>query len=333
MRMSWKGVKTGVKWLLLTLLGLILGLGALFWTPDISHQELVERYAQPPSQFLDLPSGTRAHYRDVGPRHDRAMILLHGSAASLFTWEKWIAALPKDIRIISVDFPGHGLTGPTPQGAYWIDGLTDFLNEFSDTLGLKQVILVGNSMGGGISSNYAINYPDLVAGLILIDADGLPEDLYKDIEGPVGFSIAHTPGLRWLATKITPRSLVKQGLADVSEKSGVVTEDAVDLYWHLLRHPGNRTAMIKRFKAAKAHPMNHEFEKIRAPTLVIWGEKDRLIPLANGQAMARRIPNAELLVYEGVGHLPQEEIAAESVQDSLNFLKEQGAYQILINGD
>ncbi|MGD8327053.1 MAG: alpha/beta hydrolase [Sphingomonadales bacterium] len=300
---------------------LIIGGLALGWTPNISHNELKARYATPPSAFLELPGGAVAHYRDRGPKDAPALILLHGSAASLYTWEAWAKELPNDLRVISVDFPGHGLTGATPQNEYWIKGLTDFLEEFIDTLGLEKVALAGNSMGGGISTSYALRRPEKVAALILIDADGLPEDLYEDIEGPVGFSIAHMPGLRWLATKITPRFLVKQGLADVSENPDVVTEEAVDLYWNLLRHPGNREAMIARFKAAETTPMNHEFEAIKAPTLVMWGTLDRLIPPANGEAMARRIPNAELIMYEGVGHLPQEEIPAKSAKDALTFLE------------
>lgn len=315
-----------MKKALLLIAILVLGLLALGWTPNISHEELKDRYATPPSSFLTLENGAVAHYRDRGPKTAPVLILLHGSAASLFTWEPWVRHLPKDLRVISVDFPGHGLTGSTPQNEYWIKGLTDFLEEFVEALGLENIALAGNSMGGGIAANYALRRPDNVSALILIDADGLPEDLYEDIRSPTGFSIAHTPGLRWLATRITPRFLVRQALDDVSENPDIITEEAIDLYWHLLRHPGNREAMIDRFKAARHRPMNHVFEDIEAPTLIIWGDKDRLIPLANGEAMARRIPNAELLVYENTGHLPQEERPQQSVKDTVSFLTKHGFY-------
>lgn len=309
-----------MKWGIWAVVAALVALLFLAWTPDISHDELAARYATSPSKFITLPSGTRAHYRERGPQDGPAIILLHGSAASLFTWEKWVPYFPQDARVISLDFPGHGLTGERPGGDYWIDGLTAFLKEFIDALDIDKVALVGNSMGGGISANFAIQFPQKVTGLVLIDADGLPEDAFEEIDGPVGFSIAHTPGVRWIATKVTPRFLVKQGLDNVSEKPGVVTEKAVDLYWDLLRHPGNRVAMIKRFKAAEERPMNHAFERITTPTLLLWGEKDRLIPLANGEAMAERIDGAKLIVYEGVGHLPQEEIPERSAIDTFTFL-------------
>lgn len=313
------------KALLLLALFLAIGLG-VGWTPNISHEELKQRYATPPSDFLTLDSGAVAHYRDYGPKDAPALVLLHGSAASLYTWDAWLLHLPKDLRVLSVDFPGHGLTGATPQKEYWIKGLTDFLEEFIDKLGLENIALAGNSMGGGIATSYVLRRPENVAALILIDADGLPEDLYEDIDSPTGFSIAHTPGLRWLATRITPRFLVRDALDNVSENPDILTEDAIDRYWHLLRHPGNREAMIDRFKAAKAQPMNHVFEAVQAPTLVLWGRRDRLIPLANGEAMAQRIPRSELIIYEDVGHLPQEEIPQRSATDTISFLTSHGFY-------
>ena len=115
--------------------------------PDIPRAVLEAKYAVPPSQFLTLPEGTRAHVRDRGPRDALPLVLIHGSNASLFTWEPWVKRLNDRFRIITLDLPGHGLTGAVPSGDYTQEGMVKFIDEDASMLGLHQFAMVATPWG------------------------------------------------------------------------------------------------------------------------------------------------------------------------------------------
>jgi len=166
-------VRTLAKWLIgvLAAFGLLVALGV---SPDRLAAEVEARYATPPSQFVTV-DGLRVHYRDRGA--GPAIVLLHGSHSSLFTWEGWAAALSPEHRVISLDLPGHGLTGPDPQGRYSIAEMADFLDRFLAAIKVERFSLAGNSMGGGVAWHYALAHPDRVDRLILVDAYAYPQPL------------------------------------------------------------------------------------------------------------------------------------------------------------
>ena len=293
-------------------LGLVLAFGGLLaalWTPDIPHEELVARYANTASRFLPLPSGAVAHYRDQGNPDGPVLVLLHGSNLSLHTWEPWVAELGKRLRVITVDLPGHGLTGPTPEGDYTYTGMTKFLREFVQAIEIKHFILGGNSMGGGVTLNYALTWPDDLSGLVLVDAAGLdlPFDPHSAADLPLAFRLAGKWYANWALTRITPRAIVREGLLKSFTIGQLVDDTMVQRYWELARHPGNREATGKRFAWYRDGRRPLPIEKIQLPTLILWGERDRLIPLAVGEQMHARIAGSEFEVLPGIGHIPQEE--------------------------
>lgn len=313
------------KWALRGLLALLAVLGIaflIFRTPDTDAAEMRAKYGGPPSQFVDIGDGVTVHLRDEGPKDAPAIVLLHGSNADLHTWEPWAQALKGQYRVIRFDQVGHGLTGPDPQHDYSRDNYVADVLAVADRLGLDRFILGGNSMGGKHALAFAVAHPDRVAGLVLVDGSGGPmlplkeEKTRKDSGGGnIGFRIAQTPGINLLVEQITPRSLIRQSLEQSVSVKSVASEAAVDRYWELLRYPGNRRATLKRFGYPYESLTEAEIAGLTAPTLILWGEEDRLIPVEAGQWLAKTMPNAGLVVYPRIGHLPHEEAAQATLAD------------------
>lgn len=308
-----------MKWFLRiagVLLAVLVVLFLVFRTPDTDPQEMRAKYGAPPSQFVKIASGVEVHLRDEGPSDEQGdgapIVLLHGSNADLHTWEAWAQDLKATHRVIRFDQVGHGLTGPDPAHDYSRANFTADIAEVLDALGIERAIIAGNSMGGKHALSFAVSYPERVAGLILVDGSGAPlpeEEQPEDDEdsGNIGFTIAQTPGINLLVEQITPRSLIRQSLEESVSNQAVVTEEAVDRYWELLRYPGNRRATLKRFSAPYDPLTEAEIAKVTAPTLILWGEEDRLIPVEAGRWLDRIMPSSEIIVYQGIGHLPHEE--------------------------
>ncbi len=321
-----------MKWLwrgLLALLAVLVVAFLIFRTPDTDAAEMRAKYGGPPSQFVDIGGGVTVHLRDEGPKDAPAIVLLHGSNADLHTWEPWAAALKSQYRVIRFDQVGHGLTGPDPKHDYSRANYVADVLAVADTLGLERFIIGGNSMGGKHALAFAVAHPDRVAGLVLVDASGGPmledkadKDRKDSGGGNIGFTIAQTPGINLLVEQITPRSLIAQSLEQTVSVKSVASEAAIDRYWELLRYPGNRRATLKRFGYPYEPLTEAEVAAITAPTLILWGEEDRLIPLAAGQWLAKTMPNADLIAYPKIGHLPQEEAAGQTLADLEPWLAE-----------
>ena len=308
---------------------LVTGFGALItaallyagWASDIDHETLAVKYGAGTSQFITLDIGATAHYRDTGPVGATPILLLHGSNASLHTWDAWAAALSKSYRVIRVDLPGHGLTGAVTGDDYTYDGMVRFLEVFTGAMGLERFIIGGNSMGGGVSAAFTLAHPDQVTALLLVDAAGVAYTPKEPKDVPLGFTVAGLPVINKMMLKITPRSLVRQGIEQSYHDDSLITDALVDQYWLLLRHPGNRRATTLRFRAYAANPVNLEAEKIGKPTLVLWGEGDTIIPLEAGLEWHRRLPDSQLVILQNAGHNPMEEIPARSLKPVLDFLQ------------
>jgi pimeloyl-ACP methyl ester carboxylesterase len=312
-------------WLLRLIGGLLLLTAialALSRAPDRPVQTLVARWAMPPSDFIDV-KGQTVHVRDVGPKDDPLpLVLLHGTSASLHTWEGWVRELQGRRRIITFDLPGFGLTGPFTgayaPGDYSGDAYARFMVDLLDTLRLQQVVLGGNSLGGEIAWRTAVLAPQRVQRLILVDALG-PAFTSKSL--PLGFTIARIPALNRITEWVLPRSLVAQGLADVYGDPGKVTAELVDRYFELTLREGNRRALGQRMR----HLVNGEgaerIKTIRQPTLILWGGRDELIPPDIARIFQRDIQGSELVIFDPLGHVPHEEDPQQSVQPVKRFLE------------
>jgi pimeloyl-ACP methyl ester carboxylesterase len=280
------------------------GYVAATWAPDVSVDVLKARWAPPPSQFLAM-DGMQVHLRDEGPRDDSVpIVLLHGTSSSLHTWNGWADSLKGTRRVIRFDLPGFGLTGPAPNGDYRMETYVRFVTHLLDTLGTHRVVLAGNSLGGWIAWRVAVARPGLVQRLILVDAAGYP---FESQSVPIGFRLARIPVLNKLVQRILPRSVVEGSVRNVFGDPAKVTPALVDRYYDLARREGNRAALVARFAQAHSDPDTTAIRTIRQPTVIMWGERDRLIPPDNAVRFARDIPGSRVLMFANLGHVPHEE--------------------------
>ena len=316
--------------LLLRLFGLLLLVSALalpmMQAPDRPVETLVARWAPPPSEFLDL-SGQLVHYRDVGPRGDPApIVLLHGTSASLHTWEGWSKALRGQRRVISLDLPAFGLTGPfagdyptrwAGQPLYTADHYARFVLDLLDRLAVQRFVVAGNSLGGDVAWHIAAAAPDRVAQLVLVDAAGYrftPEDV------PLGWRIARLPVLGRVTEHFLPRPFVLQGLRAVYGNPAKIDEALIDRYYELTLRAGNRAALVQRLQAWSPDEGVEKVVGVSAPTLILWGGRDRLIPPALAQRFAADIPGSQQVVFDDLGHVPHEEDPLRTVAVVKTFL-------------
>ena len=301
---------------------LVIGLVAFLFlrTPDTDRDEMWAKYGAAPSQALTLADGREIHLRDEGPRDAPVIMLLHGSNADLHTWQPWAEILREDYRVVRYDQRGHGLTGGAPDAEYTREAFVSDVGAVADALDLDTFTLAGNSMGGWIAMAYALEHPERLEGLVLVDASGAP--IEREGSGNLAFKLATMPVVGNGLSQMLPRSLVAKSLSQSVSNQAVVTDAAIDRYWEMARYPGNRAATRKRFSTPREGFTAEQAAGLTVPTLVIWGKEDALVPFEAGEWYARNIPNATLVAYDGIGHIPMEEAAERSAADLSAWLAE-----------
>ena len=318
-------MRSALKYLsvfVMALIVIVAVLLALNWAPDRNAEELARRWAPPPSEFMVL-DGMAVHYRDQGPEDaDTTVVLLHGTSASLHTWDGWVDDLATDYRVITLDLPGFGLTGPFVQhDDYSIVSYTDFMVAFLDAMELNQVVMGGNSFGGEVTWETALVVPERISAMILVDAAGYPLEAESM---PLGFRIAQIPALSAVMNRVLPRGVIESSVRNVYGDPDLVTDELVDRYYELTLREGNRAALSARFARVEWRDESGErVSTLMQPTLVMWGALDRLIPPSHAERFMRDLPDAELVMFETLGHVPQEEAPAKTVAAVRDFLARQ----------
>ena len=285
---------------------------------DRSVASLSERWAKPPSEFMDV-HGMQVHLRDEGLKSDDIpLVLLHGTSASLHTWDDWVEQLSDRHRIIRFDLPAFGLTGPSPNSDYSIESYTEFVIAILDKMQVDKFTLGGNSLGGYIAWATAVRFPQRVDSLILVDASGYP---IKSKSAPIAFRIAQVPVINKLLEDFMPRAIVDSSVKNVFGNPALVTEQLVDRYLELNTRRGNRQALLERFQQTQPGAMAKRVKEIQVPTLIIWGGKDQLIPAdPSAYRFNREIKHSKLIVFDHLGHVPHEEGPTETVSAVGEFL-------------
>jgi pimeloyl-ACP methyl ester carboxylesterase len=301
--------------LLLSIILLLAVLVIIFRTPDISPEKLLPKYANEASRFLGI-QGMKIHYRDEGPREDKLpLVLIHGTSSSLHTWDSMVASLPEK-RCIRLDLPGFGLTGPDPKRDYSIQNAGKIVDELLQNLQVDSCIIAGNSLGGFIAWSYALGYPR-AKKMILIDAAGFN----SGTKGKnLAFQLARMPVVSQLIKVITPRSIVRKSLEQSYGDPSKVTDVLVDRYFELNCRTGNRQALLDRFKLRFTGDTSR-IKEIQIPALILWGQKDQLIPVSQADKFEAALPNNQKIIYPELGHVPMEEapkLVANSIRNWLN---------------
>ncbi|MEM6440125.1 MAG: alpha/beta fold hydrolase, partial [Pseudomonadota bacterium] len=294
---------------------------AWHWAPDRPLEDLTDRWAPPPSEFTEI-AGMPIHYRDEGPEAPGGddglpLVLLHGTSDSLHAWDGWTEALSADRRVIRLDLPGFGLTGPPPDRDLTMERFREVLLTLLDRLDVPRAILVGNSFGGRVAWTTAIHAPDRVAGLILVNTSGL---VSEPVEVPAGFALAGLPGVREALRNTLPRFLIRMSLESVYGDPSRLTEAEVDRFYEITLREGNRDALIGRFRMSPAGPDVDRIAEISVPTLILWGAEDRLIPPAAARRWGDAVAGSEVVVLDGLGHIPHAEDPETSVDAAQDFL-------------
>jgi len=307
--------------------------------PDRSSRTLERRYTNDASSFLHLDDA-RVHYRDEGPRDAPTLLCLHGTGSSLHTWDGWVDRLAGDYRVVRLDMPGFGLTGPRER-RHTVAGLVQSVATLCTELGLERVTVAGNSLGGGVAWRLAVARPDLVSRLVLVDPGGATL---------LSYIARHyrTLGTDVLTRYATPRIAVRMLLRDAYGDRSKVTPRLVRRYYDLLLRRGNRRAVIElasnyredHFPESRPLPTpggavlpstcdpapsvldGYDISEVSVPTLFQWGAEDTWLPEPFGRDLAERVKGSRFVTYDGVGHVPMEETPGRTAADVAAFLRE-----------
>ncbi len=293
------------------------GFIAATWAPDRTVAELQPKWAPAPSRFIAI-RGMQAHVRDEGPREDpEPIVLLHGTSSSLHTWDGWADALRSTRRVIRMDLPGFGLTGPAPDQDYTIGSYVRFVQAVLDSLGVTRSVLIGNSLGGQIAWNLALADRARVTRLVLVDAAGFP---INSTSVPIGFRLARSAVGGKLMRYLLPRFIVESSVRNVFGDPAKVTPELVDRYYDLTLRAGNRAAIVARFQQSSAPSPVDRLPELLMPTLILWGDRDRLIAPATAERFRQSIPGSRVIRFAALGHVPHEEDPVSTLPPLREFL-------------
>ncbi|WP_158744979.1 alpha/beta fold hydrolase [Acidisphaera sp. L21] len=293
----------------------VLAVGSWLYTPDESRASLEAKYAVAPSDFTDV-LGVRFHIRDTGPRDAPAVIFLHGFGSSLQTWDSWAQGLDRDRRVIRFDLPGFGLTGADPSGDYSDPHSVALLVALMDRLQVTRASVVGNSMGGRIAWTFAASHPERVDKLVLISPDGFASPgLEYGVAQRVPLMVRALP-------YFLPKSMLRASLLAAYSDPAVMTDELATRYYDMMLAPGVRSAIVTRMAQQILVPPEPLLRQIKAPTLLMWGDRDAMIPPSNAADYLRALPNARLVSLPHMGHLPQEEAPQATLPALQAFLSQ-----------
>ena len=301
---------------------LLFAIGYYYYVPAIPPEALNREYGVTPANYIEVDD-MQVHYQIDGPASDSVpLVLLHGTFSSLYTWSAWTELLKDQRRMIRLDLPGFGLTGPHPEGDYRVEIYLKFLESFLDKLGVEQCILVGNSLGGEIAWRYALNNPGQVKKLILIGAAGYPVEIEKLplSKLPLSYLWLRIPLIRELSVKFTPPQVVRNSLEYLYGEPEKVTPELVELYFDMSHREGNREALTERMESFNRSAPYEKIPSIDIPALILWGGQDRLIPVENARKFHRDLPCSRLIVFPEAGHMPMEEIPRKSAEAVEEFI-------------
>jgi pimeloyl-ACP methyl ester carboxylesterase len=294
--------------------------------PDLPYATLAERYQSDASRYVDLPGGIHMHYRDQG--QGPILLLIHGYSASLHTWEPWVERLATgdnrvgDYRVISIDLPGHGLTSAPADYQASIAGYVDVVAEFVRSQNLEHFAIAGNSMGGGVAWEYALAHPDQVQALILVDAAGWPHpDEASAMNTPMMKALSN-PTIGPMLRDLDSTQIFRQGVRASFANPDLADDAMVTRYVDLSRAPGHRDILRQlRMNFSERRVASDEaLSPITAPTLILWGAEDHLIPVADAEKFHSAIHGSEVTVYDNAGHILQEEKPDDTAMAVHEFL-------------
>lgn len=263
-------------------------------------------------RLIDV-DGVTARVRTEGPADAPVLVMVHGFSYSLESWDAWAADLSADYRVIRMDLPGHGLTGPDPQKRYSVPQTVDFLGNLLDELGLDHVTLIGNSLGGLVSWRLAETRPDLVSRLVLIAPGAYSINGVTENPVPVPMAVSY-----YLTS--APEVMVGAASAGLFGDATRMDPGLAHRVHDLMQTPGVGEALVERLEVFTLPDPSADLARVQVPALILWGGRDVMIPVAQASQLAGDMPRAELIIYDDLGHILHEEDPARTVADVRAFL-------------
>ena len=257
--------------------------------------------------------GVDIRVRDEGAHNAPVLVLAHGFTSSLETWDALAADLQSDYRIIRFDLPGHGLSGSDPTSDYSNKRTVDLVDQLLAALKIDKPTLIGSSLGGLVAWRLAAKHPDAFANLVLLAPGGF------SING-VGDAPVDVPVMVQLYLHTAPEAGVAHASAALYGDPEKLTPQRLTEIGDMMRQPGNGAAFVARAGQFTLPDPVADLAKVNVPTLIIWGDKDVMVPPGHGPQFVDALPQARLLTYAGVGHLPHEESPTRLAQDIRDFL-------------
>lgn len=308
-------IRRAIVTFVIVLLVFVVAAGSWLWTPDRDRALLEAKYSNNPSDFINV-LGVRLHVRDSGPKTAPTVIMVHGLGSSLHTWDAWAQLLSRDSRVIRFDLPGAGLSGTDPSGDYTDARSVQIVTALLNQLEVARATVIGSSIGGRISWKFAAQEPGRVHKLVLVSPDGFESRGFEYGKPP------HVPSIIKLMRYMLPAPLLRINLEPAYADPKALSDDTVTRYHELMLAPGVRDALIARMEQTILEDPVPLLQRIEAPTLLLWGEQDRMIPISNANDYVRALKQSTFVRLAGVGHVPQEESPARSLEPIVAFLKD-----------
>jgi pimeloyl-ACP methyl ester carboxylesterase len=275
------------------------------------------------SRFIDV-DGVRVHYQEAGDPKALAMILIHGFSSSTLVWSKvFLKLVEAGYHVIALDMLGHGYSAKPRNGEYTIAGQAKLLTRLLDCLGIPRANFVGSSYGGAVAATCALDYPDRVEKLILVGT--------VNNNRPLDFKLMRMFGSPLFGDVVSPlligsRRLLRRRMKQVYDRHAwVLDERRVDARHLPLRAAGTQRAIIRTVRGWNAERISRDAHLITQPTLLLWGENDREIPLADGERLHNEIPGSRFVVFLECGHLPHEEYPEAFTNVVIDFCQTKSA--------
>jgi len=304
--------------LLLIALAAALALGLAWFflgkgdAPAVPQASIDSPYWGEADRLVDV-DGVTARVRVEGPDGVPVIVLVHGFSHSLESWDAWAADLASDHRVVRMDLPGHGLTGPDPQARYSVPQTVDFLAGLVDALDLQSFTLAGNSLGGLVAWRYAADHADRVDQLVLLAPGGY------SINGVTDEPVAVPMAVSFYLTQ-APQPMVAAATAALYGDPSRMDPDVPARIHALMRADGVGQAMVERLEVFTLPDPEPDLARVSVPTLILWGGRDGMVPTEHAARFEAAIAGAELIVYDDLGHVVQEEDPARTLADLRAFL-------------
>jgi pimeloyl-ACP methyl ester carboxylesterase len=284
--------------------------------PDLPT--LRKQYCLSTSSFVRC-MGMDVHVSIEGSGPD--VVMIHGFAASLHTWEETAGELCKQFRVIRFDLPPFGLTGPSLDEKGFARKMDvafyqRFVDAVLDALSIRKCVMIGNSFGGFLGWDQAVRHPERVRGLVISDAVGYQQPL------PIYIRLFTFKPIAWLTRYTIPAFLLRMAVRDVYGDKTRIRKEVMNRYLELFMYKPNRSAVGNMVGVFTEGELGAErLADIQCKTLIVWGDKDRWVSIDMASRFHQDIRNAELKIYRGAGHIPMEECPDRFAADCVTFIE------------